>query len=58
MIERIFEEWGDARAIRTGNAYVNAPMLAINDRLGFRITQSVTVWEGTIADLRGYLAGR
>lgn len=58
MIERIFEEWGDARAIRTGNAYVNAPMLAINDRLGFTVTQSVTVWEGGIAGIRRYLEGR
>lgn len=58
MIERILEEWGDARAIRTGNAYENAPMLSINDRLGFAVTWSVTIWEGAIRDLRGYVAGR
>lgn len=58
MIERVFAEWGDARCVRTGNAYVNAPMLSINDRLGFRVTFSVTAWEIAIADMRRYLAGR
>ncbi len=58
MIERVFAEWPDARSIRTGNAYVNAPMLSINDRLGFRVTFSATVWEVGIADLRRYLEGR
>ena len=58
MSERILAEWGDARCIRTGNAYVNAPMLSINDRLGFRITTSVTVWEAKLRDVRRYLEGR
>ncbi|MDE3111435.1 MAG: GNAT family N-acetyltransferase [Chloroflexota bacterium] len=57
MIERIVAEWPDAERIRTGNAYVNAPMLSINDRLGFRVTFSATVWEIAIARVRDYLAG-
>jgi GNAT superfamily N-acetyltransferase len=58
MIERIFREWPDATVIQTGNAYSNAPMLSINDRLGFKVTWSTMVWQLKIADARKYLEAR
>jgi hypothetical protein len=57
-LERVLREWSDARFIRTGNAYSNAPMLSINDRLGFRVVLSVMVWQTKLADARTYLEAR
>ncbi len=56
MLERVFAEWGDAQFVRTSNAYSNASMVSINDRLGFKVTVSVTVWQIGSTDLRRYLA--
>ncbi|MBM4434336.1 MAG: GNAT family N-acetyltransferase [Chloroflexi bacterium] len=58
MVERILREWADATFIRTGNAYSNAPMLSINDRMGFRTVWSVVVWQSRHDDLVRYLEGR
>jgi GNAT superfamily N-acetyltransferase len=58
MIERIWREWPDARVIQTGNAYSNAPMLSINDRLGFKEVWSTIVWQLKITDARRYLEAR
>ncbi len=58
MIERVLREWSDAKSIRTGNAYSNAPMLSINDRLGFKVIFSVIVWQAKIAAVRSYLEAR
>src|SRR5437773_12109374 len=58
MLERVLGEWPDARYIRTGNASVNAPMLAINTRLGFRHAWDGALWEASVADLRAYLERR
>jgi RimJ/RimL family protein N-acetyltransferase len=45
MIERILRERPDARRIRTSNAFSNDPMLAINDALGFKVTNALTRWQ-------------
>lgn len=58
MVERILREWADATVIQTGNAYSNAPMLSINDRLGFMVRWSTMVWQLKIADARRYLQAR
>jgi GNAT superfamily N-acetyltransferase len=58
MIERILREWPQAKLVRTGNAYSNAPMLSINDRLGFRVAWSVIVWQLGIGAARRYVEGR
>lgn len=58
MVERILREWGTAKFIRTGNAYSNAPMLSINDRMGFRVVWSVVVWQSRRDDLVRYLEAR
>ena len=55
MVERILAEWPAARYVRTGNAYSNAAMLSINDRLGFSVVWSVMVWQLPITDARLYL---
>lgn len=58
MIERVLREQPQATVIRTGNAYSNAPMLSINDRLGFTVVLSAMVWETKYADAARYLEAR
>lgn len=55
MLEGVLAEWPAARYVRTGNAYSNAPMLSINDRLGFAVVWSVTIWQLPIAEARRYV---
>jgi GNAT superfamily N-acetyltransferase len=57
MLERATRDWPKARLIRTGNADSNAPMLAINTRLGFKPAWVETIWEIGIADARRYAEG-
>ena len=57
MLERAIRDWPAARLVRTGNADSNAPMLAINARLGFKPAWSVAIWEIGIADARRYSRG-
>jgi GNAT superfamily N-acetyltransferase len=57
MLERATRDWPKATLVRTGNADVNAPMLAINTRLGFKPTWAESIWEVGIADARRYVDG-
>jgi GNAT superfamily N-acetyltransferase len=57
MLERILAERSDSRFIRTGNANVNANMLAINTNLGFTYAWQSTIWQLPVADARKALAG-
>jgi GNAT superfamily N-acetyltransferase len=45
MLERIRHDRPEVQRIRTGNAYSNAPMLGINDALGFRVVGTRTEWQ-------------
>ena len=56
MLERVLRDWPQARIVRTGNADSNAPMLAINTRLGFKPAWAESIWEVGIADARRYAA--
>ena len=53
MLERIRHERPDVHRVRTDNAFSNAPMLAINDLLGFTVVSTRTDWQADVADLRG-----
>lgn len=56
MLERILAERRDSRFVRTGNANVNANMLAINTKLGFTYAWQSTIWHLALADARKVLA--
>ena len=57
MLARALREWPNARFVRTGNADANAPMLAINTRLGFAPVWASIIWEIGIGDARRYAEG-
>ena len=52
ILERIRGERPEAQRIRTGNAFSNAPMLAINDALGFTVMARRTEWQVNVDDAR------
>ncbi|HTT89161.1 MAG TPA: GNAT family N-acetyltransferase [Acidimicrobiales bacterium] len=52
MLERILRERPDATDIRTGNADSNAPMLAINHRLGFKPYIACATWQAELRQIR------
>ena len=52
MLEHIRDERPEVRRVRTGNAFSNAPMLAINDALGFDVISTSTDWQADVADVR------
>jgi GNAT superfamily N-acetyltransferase len=51
MLERIRHERPEAGRVRTDNAFSNAPMLAINNALGFKVTNTRTEWQADVGDL-------
>jgi GNAT superfamily N-acetyltransferase len=55
MLERIRDERPEVRVVRTGNAFSNAPMLAINDALGFKVVSTRTEWQAEVDDRLGSL---
>jgi mycothiol synthase len=52
MLQRVRLERPEAERIRTDNAFSNAPMLAINDLLGFRVISTRTEWQLNVKDAR------
>jgi mycothiol synthase len=56
MLARIGRERSEVERVRTSNAFSNAPMLAINNTLGFKIIETRTEWQGQTADLRRALS--
>jgi RimJ/RimL family protein N-acetyltransferase len=51
MLDRIFREKPESFRVRTHNAFSNAPMLAINNELGFVVTAKQTVWEADVEEV-------
>jgi mycothiol synthase len=58
MIQKVLSERPVVKRIRTGNADSNAPMLAINNALGFKPYIAETVWQIEIEKLKEYLQKR
>jgi len=55
MVNRILADLPKARFIRTENAGTNAPMLAINVKMGFRPAWEDTIWQMPLADAKRYV---
>lgn len=58
MAEKILRELPETRKIVTGNADVNAPMLAINRQMGFRPAATAIVWQMPVEKANEYVASR
>ncbi|NPD88000.1 MAG: GNAT family N-acetyltransferase [Asgard group archaeon] len=58
MLLRIKEEFPDVNIITTDNATTNAPMLSINDRLGFKVYKEGITGQMKTEDLGKYLEGK
>lgn len=55
MLLEIKDRFQDIETIVTGNATSNEPMLAINERLGFKISKETTFFQVEIPKLKQYL---
>ncbi len=56
MLERVLRERPQAKFVRTGNADMNAPMLKINNELGFRPYTAESVWQVETEKVAEYLS--
>lgn len=57
MAKRFLAEFPDVTRINTGNAGSNAPMLKINEEMGFRTILAISAWQGDIEVARVALTG-
>lgn len=55
MMKRILDQRPEVQFIRTGNANSNAPMLKINNEMGFKPYIANTVWQVEVAQVERYL---
>jgi len=53
MLERVRDDRSVVERIRTDNAFSNAPMLAINDALGFGPVEVRTEWQAAVTAVAG-----
>ena len=51
MLLRLRSERPEVASVRTGNAFSNDAMVAINAALGFRVTEVRTEWQGSVTEL-------
>ena len=56
MLREIEKRWPTVTTVVTGNATTNAPMLSINERLGFKVHKESIVAQMKTEDLEKYLA--
>jgi GNAT superfamily N-acetyltransferase len=55
MLDKVRTDLPMVERVETGNAFSNAPMLAINDALGFKVTETRTEWLGEVPVVRAHL---
>lgn len=58
MLQRVRLERPRVERVLTANTFSNAPMLAINDALGFEVISTLTEWQAEAAAVRRLLTGR
>jgi GNAT superfamily N-acetyltransferase len=58
MLAKVLKDRPEVRRITTGNATTNAPMLSINQRLGFKPTHSAYMWQVPLGRIMEYLASK
>jgi mycothiol synthase len=58
MLEKLLAERPAVERVRTGNAHSNAPMLRINDELGFKPSMTTKYWQAELPKVREYLSSR
>jgi mycothiol synthase len=51
MLERTWQQRPEVVRVRTENAFSNAPMLAINNALGFKVISMRAEWQADVKDL-------
>ncbi len=51
MVERVRHDRPDVQRIRTDNAFSNAPMLVINESLGFKVMSTRTEWQADVSEV-------
>lgn len=56
MLEKVLARRPEVKFVRTGNANSNAPMLKINHELGFRLYNTVTLWQVPVEKVLAYTA--
>lgn len=55
MMKKLLQERPQVEFIRTQNANSNAPMLKINDEMGFKPYSSITAWQANVERVENYL---
>jgi mycothiol synthase len=50
MLSRVRDERPGVRVVRTGNAFSNEPMLAINNAIGFAVVDVHTEWQADLSE--------
>ena len=58
MLLKVKEDFPEAKTVRTENATTNAPMLSINERLGFKFYRESIEAQITLEKLNQYLSSK
>jgi GNAT superfamily N-acetyltransferase len=58
MLEKILRDRPEATRVQTGNADLNAPMLSINNQLGFKPYVATINWQVEVAAAQAYLEAK